>query len=80
MKLNIWISDSGSSARFSVETQTGAVTVHDDGCMPVKKLVRRVKSWAGKPSEIKARVERAWNHDCESYEAEITDDEGNVLA
>ena len=84
MKLNIWISDSGSSAKFSVDTENGKLVIEDDGGMPVKKLAGRVK-WDGTPREIKKRVELAWNCDCESaeddpYEAEITDDDDNFLA
>ena len=87
MKINVWISDSGSSAEFAVDTETGKITVKSDGCMPVEKIASRVKTWTGSPKDIKSRVERAWNRgDCESaefdpYKAEITnEDGGDILA
>ena len=86
MKINVWISDSGSSAIFVVETTTGAIVkIIDTGGMPVEKLVGRVKDWTGGAKKIKARLESAWNVDCESadddpYIAEITSEDGSILA
>lgn len=85
MKINVWISDSGSSAKFSVDTENGKIIVESTGGMPVEKLASRVKTWKGTPREIKKRLEKAWNCDCDSaefdpYEAEITNEDGEVLA
>lgn len=87
MIIHINISDSGSAALFSVQLPGGKISkIKSSGGMPVERLAARCrwgkcgKNWA----RLKRELERAWNCDNEDesdpYEAQITDDDGNILA